>query len=97
MPSARQKLSALPSTLRGAPSAPPDESKGYAGGLLPAVRVLGAYLGDAEVAAQLQEVTDEADRDGGGDGDEDDCEADDGAGSAGSDDDALCFGRDAVC
>ena len=50
---ARADLSALPSTLRGAPSAPPDESKGYAGGLLPAVRVLGAYLGDAEVAAQL--------------------------------------------
>ena len=36
----------MPASLRGALTAPPNESNGYEGGALPGIRVLGAYLGD---------------------------------------------------
>ena len=38
-------LSPMPAALRGAPTAPPDPDKGYAGGRLVSVKVLGAFLG----------------------------------------------------
>ena len=47
-------LSAMPSTLRGSPWAPPDKDKGYAGGRLMSIKVLGAFLGDGvECGARL--------------------------------------------
>ena len=49
-------LSMLPSTIRGAPSAPPCPGKGYAGGALPCIKVLGSYIGDtAACSARLVE------------------------------------------
>ena len=40
--------------LRGTPHAPPQPEKGYAGGELPGIKVLGAYLGEDEwCSAQL--------------------------------------------
>ena len=41
-------LSCLPSSLRGAPSAAPDASRGYAGGQLPGFKFLGSFMGEAE-------------------------------------------------
>ena len=41
----------MPATLRGAAGAPPNESKGYGGGRLSCIRVLGAYLGDEEACS----------------------------------------------
>ena len=35
-------------TLRGTPDAPPQPEKGYLGGVLPGIRVLGAFLGEDE-------------------------------------------------
>ena len=47
-------LSSLPATLRGAPSAPADPAKGYAGGALKCIKVLGAYVGErAACSAKL--------------------------------------------
>ena len=45
-------LDAMPATLRGSPHAPPNESKGYAGGLLECIKVLGAYVGDDEACSR---------------------------------------------
>jgi hypothetical protein len=44
-------LSAMPPDLRGAPTAPPNEAKGYAGGRLMCVKVLGAFLGNTTACA----------------------------------------------
>ena len=44
-------LTVLPTELRGAAGAPPNESKGYAGGRLLCIRVLGAYLGDDDACS----------------------------------------------
>ena len=41
-------LSCMPPTLRGAPTAPPHEASGYAGGRLPGFKCLGAFIGEAE-------------------------------------------------
>lgn len=47
-------LSCLPPTIRGAPTAPPDEARGYAGGRLKCIKVLGAFVGDTlECSRQL--------------------------------------------
>jgi hypothetical protein len=45
-------LTSLPGTLRGSPHAPPQPEKGYAGGQLPCIRVLGAYLGEDDACSQ---------------------------------------------
>ena len=39
-------------TLRGTPDAQPDEKKGYRGGVLDGIKILGAYLGDEEWCSQ---------------------------------------------
>jgi hypothetical protein len=44
-------LSAMPPDLLGAPTAPPNEAKGYAGGRLMCVKVLGAFLGNTTACA----------------------------------------------
>jgi hypothetical protein len=44
-------LADLPTTLRGAAGAPPNEDKGYAGGRLSCIKVLGAYLGDDDACS----------------------------------------------
>ena len=40
-------LAGMPSSIRGAPSAPPDAAADYAGGRLLSIKVLGAFVGDA--------------------------------------------------
>ena len=45
-------LSCMPSSLRGAPSAPADLPKGYDGGRLRCIKVLGAYFGELEACSQ---------------------------------------------
>ena len=40
-------LSFVPSSMKGAPSAPPRPAKGYDGGRLPGFKMLGAYIGQA--------------------------------------------------
>ena len=51
---AEADLSGMPATLRGAPTAPPAPEKGYAGGKLLSIKVLGAFFGDrADCARRL--------------------------------------------
>ena len=58
---AEADLSRLPPTLRGAPSAPPDPTKGYGGGRLLSTKVLGAFIGDKlECSRRLQKRVSEA-------------------------------------
>ena len=58
---AEADMARLPPTLRGAPSAPPDVAKGYAGGRLSCIKVLGAFVGDeaacsARICARVEEA-----------------------------------------
>ena len=49
--SAAADLSAMPASLRGSPWAAADEAKGYAGGRLKCIKVLGSFLGERDACA----------------------------------------------